>query len=131
MADSATGGNALREPVQAALRRVYDPELPVNIYDLGLIYGLEIDAGGAVRIRMTLTTPNCPVAGSLPATVADQVRQVAGVTDVQVELVWDPPWSRERMSPAARLQLNLDLDDRPVPGGPRMYQLRTPRSSKQ
>lgn len=91
-----------------ALRTVYDPEIPVNIYDLGLIYGLEIDADNRrVHIRMTLTAPGCPVAQTFPATVADAVRQLAGIDDVGVELVWDPPWSRESMSEAARLELGL------------------------
>ncbi len=98
----------LAERVTEALRTIYDPELPVNIYDLGLIYGLETTAEGAVHIRMTLTTPACPVARSLPAQVEKKVRAVAGVTDVKLELVWDPPWSKARLSPAARLQLGLD-----------------------
>jgi FeS assembly SUF system protein len=101
--------NATLEPaVIAALRTVRDPELPLNIYDLGLIYGLEIAPTGAVSIRMTLTTPNCPVAGVLPGQVERAVRATPGVTEVHVTLVWDPPWSRERLTPAARLQLGLD-----------------------
>ena len=91
-----------------ALKQVYDPEIPVNIYDLGLVYGLDADeAEGRVDIRMTLTAPGCPVAQTFPATVADAVYLVSGVNDVHVELVWDPPWSRERMSDAARLQLGM------------------------
>ncbi len=90
------------------LRLVYDPEIPVNIYDLGLIYGIAIDpASGRVHIRMTLTAPGCPVAQSFPETVADIVRQVPGVEDVEVEMVWEPPWSRDMMSEAARLELGL------------------------
>jgi FeS assembly SUF system protein len=90
------------------LRLVYDPEIPVNIYDLGLIYGIDIDpASGRVHIRMTLTAPGCPVAQSFPETVADIVRQVPGVEDVEVEMVWEPPWSRDMMSEAARLELGL------------------------
>ncbi|HET9645480.1 MAG TPA: SUF system Fe-S cluster assembly protein [Burkholderiaceae bacterium] len=94
--------------VIAALRTVYDPELPVNIYDLGLIYGLDVDAAaGKVQIRMTLTAPGCPVAQSFPATVEDAVEAVEGVNEARVELVWDPPWSRDRMSEAARLNLGM------------------------
>lgn len=91
-----------------ALRTVFDPEIPVNIYDLGLVYGLDVDeAEGRVEIRMTLTAPGCPVAQTFPATVEDAVFCVCGVNEVHVELVWDPPWSRERMSDAARLQLGM------------------------
>lgn len=91
-----------------ALRTVYDPEIPVNIFDLGLVYGLDVDAdAGRIAIRMTLTAPGCPVAQTFPATVEEAVFSVAGVNDVHVELVWDPPWSRERMSDAARLQLGM------------------------
>lgn len=97
----------LKDKVIEALRTCFDPEIPVNIYELGLIYGLEIDAAGAVDIKMTLTAPNCPVAGSLPAEVARKVREVAGVSDVKVELVWDPPWNQSRLSQAALLQLGL------------------------
>lgn len=94
--------------VKAALATVYDPEIPVNIYDLGLIYALESDpANGRVHVRMTLTAPACPVAQTFPETVAAAVRAVPGVGEVTVELVWDPPWSRELMSEAARLQLGL------------------------
>jgi FeS assembly SUF system protein len=97
----------LRERVIAALREVYDPELPVNIYDLGLIYGLEIDPAGRVVIRMTLTAPGCPVAQSFPGFVEHAVRQVEGVSAAQVELVWDPPWCQDQMSEAARLELGM------------------------
>ncbi len=94
--------------VIAELRNVYDPEIPVNIYDLGLIYGLEVDeATGVIHVRMTLTAPACPVAESLPETVEYVVRQVEGVSEADVELVWEPPWSQERMSEAARLQLGM------------------------
>jgi FeS assembly SUF system protein len=98
----------LREQVIEALRRVYDPEIPVNIYDLGLVYELNLDEAGKVHIRMTLTAPNCPVAGSLPAEVEARVRAVNGVSDVKVELVFDPPWTPSRMSDAAKLQLGFD-----------------------
>ena len=108
----------LREQVIQAIRKCYDPEIPVNIYELGLVYGVEIDAAGAVSIQMTLTSPNCPVAGSLPLDVETKVRAVPGVADVKVELVWDPPWTPAKMSDAAKLALGMDLDT-PVagPGG--------------
>jgi FeS assembly SUF system protein len=98
---------ALEQRVIAALRTVYDPEIPVNIYDLGLVYELTVQATGAVHIRMTLTAPGCPVAQTFPGKVEATVRSVPGVTDAEVELVWDPPWSRERMSEAARLELGM------------------------
>jgi len=97
----------LEARVIAALRTVFDPEIPLNIYDLGLIYELDVASDGDVDIRMTLTAPGCPVAQTFPATVADAVRLVEGVTHVNVELVWEPPWSRELMSEAARLQLGM------------------------
>lgn len=90
-----------------ALRTVYDPEIPVNIYDLGLIYDLDVASDGKVDIRMTLTAPGCPVAQTFPGVVGDAVAAVEGVTDVDVELVWEPPWSREMMSEAARLHLGM------------------------
>lgn len=98
----------LNDDVIAALRTVYDPELPVNIYDLGLIYETGADAAGNVNVRMTLTAPSCPVAGSLPGEVERKLRAVPGVTDVKVELTFDPPWSPERMSRAAKLSLGFD-----------------------
>lgn len=98
---------ALEERVIAALRSVFDPEIPVNIYDLGLIYELKADSSGSVSIRMTLTSPACPVAGSLPGEVQSRVRAVSGVTSANVELVWDPPWSMSRMSDEAKLQAGL------------------------
>jgi FeS assembly SUF system protein len=97
----------LREEVIAALRTIYDPEIPVNIYDLGLIYDLEIDGQGDVAIRMTLTAPACPVAQTFPETVASRLREVPGVAGARVELVWDPPWSIERITDDVRLQLGL------------------------
>lgn len=106
--DSAPGEmNDLKDQVVGALRGVFDPEIPVNIYDLGLIYELDIDAEGDVRVQMTLTAPGCPVAQTFPATVEQAVRAVPGVKDAAVELVWDPPWSSERMSEAAKLQLGM------------------------
>lgn len=95
------------EQLITALRTVYDPEIPVNIYDLGLIYAMRIGSGGAVEIDMTLTAPACPVAGTLPRTVEDAVRQVPGVTSAKVELVWDPPWTQDRLSDEARLELGM------------------------
>lgn len=98
---------SLREQVVEALRGVYDPEIPVNIYDLGLVYKLDVGDAGMVNIDMTLTAPGCPVAQTFPGTVECAVRCVPGVSDVHVELVWDPPWTQERMTEAARLQLGL------------------------
>ena len=107
-ATSVPAPQGLEGRVIAALRTVYDPELPVNIYDLGLVYALDVDeAAGKVQIRMTLTAPGCPVAQTFPATVEDAVEAVQGVNEARVELVWDPPWSRDRMSEAARLDLGL------------------------
>jgi len=99
--------NALEQRVIQALRTVYDPEIPVNIYDLGLVYELQVDDAGAVMIRMTLTAPGCPVAQTFPGTVEQAVKSVPGVTDARVELVWDPPWSRELISEATRLELGM------------------------
>jgi FeS assembly SUF system protein len=104
---------SLREQVIAALRKVRDPELPVSVYDLGLIYAVEADLNGAVAILMTLTAPNCPTAGSLPGEVERAVRAIPGVTDVCVQLTFEPPWSKERMSPAVRLFLGTE--DSPGP----------------
>jgi FeS assembly SUF system protein len=98
----------LRDQVVKVLKTVYDPEMPVNIYELGLIYGVDVDEAGTVAVRMTLTAPNCPVAGSLPAEVERAVRSVAGVTAARVELTFDPPWSKDRMSEAAKLALGLE-----------------------
>ncbi len=90
------------------LRTIYDPEIPVNIYDLGLVYGVHLADDGNAHIRMTLTSPACPVAGSLPPQVERAVAGITGVTGCQVEVVWDPPWSPDRISEAARLQLGID-----------------------
>ncbi len=97
----------LRPRIVEALKSVYDPEIPLNIYDLGLIYGFEIDGDGNVEIAMTLTAPGCPVAGSLVKQVADAVGDVEGVAKSHVSLTWDPPWSKDRMSEAALLELGL------------------------
>jgi FeS assembly SUF system protein len=91
----------------AAIKTVFDPEIPVDIYELGLVYALEIGASGSVKVEMTLTTPNCPSAQELPAQVEEAVRGVAGVTEASVEIVWDPPWDQSRMSEDARLALNM------------------------
>ena len=99
--------DTLEAQVIDALRGVYDPEIPINIYDLGLIYKLDVDTTGIVNIQMTLTAPGCPVAQTFPGTVECAVKCVPGVTDAHVEIVWDPPWTQERMSEAARLQLGL------------------------
>lgn len=106
-AEQPAVGEDLEAEIVAALRTVNDPEIPVNIYDLGLIYEVDISLGGQVDIRMTLTAPACPVAGMMPGMVEAAVRRVPGVSDVQVELVWDPPWTRDRMTEEAQLQLGL------------------------
>jgi FeS assembly SUF system protein len=97
----------LREHIIAALKTVFDPEIPVNIYDLGLIYDIAINDEQHAHIQMTLTTPGCPVAQTFPGTVEQAVNQVQGVSDCTVELVWDPPWTQERMTEAARLELGI------------------------
>lgn len=97
----------LREQIIEVLQGIFDPEIHVNIYDLGLIYRLDVDDAGHVSLDMTLTTPGCAVAQSLPDSVAEAIRQVPGVTDVQLEVVWDPPWGREHLSESAKLVLGL------------------------
>lgn len=97
----------LEAQVVEALRSCFDPEIPVNIYDLGLIYDVKVDAAGAVEIRMTLTSPHCPVAQSLPAEVQAKVKEVPGVTEAKVDVVWEPPWDPAKMSEAAKLQLGM------------------------
>ena len=97
----------LKEKVILEIKKIYDPEIPVNIYELGLIYNIDIDEKNKVNIDMTLTSPNCPVAESLPNSVKDSVLKVDGVSDVNLKLVWDPPWGKDRMSEAAKLELNL------------------------
>ena len=99
---------ALTERVIAQLRTVFDPEIPVNIYDLGLIYHIQIlDNSKRVHVQMTLTSPGCPVAQTFPGTVEMAVKQLEGVSDCTVELVWDPPWTQDRMTEAARLELGM------------------------
>lgn len=106
-ADDVTKVEDLRVRVIEALRTCYDPEIPVNIYDLGLVYDLDVDAAGKVTVRMTLTSPSCPVAELLPAEVGSRIEAIDGVTDVYVHIVWDPPWTRESLSEAAKLQLGI------------------------
>ena len=103
---SAEQPPSLEEQVTDALRTVYDPEIPVNIYELGLVYGIDIQ-GGAVAIRMTLTSPGCPVAGALPLEVESKLRDIPGVTSATVEIVWDPPWNPDMISEAGKLQLGM------------------------
>jgi FeS assembly SUF system protein len=98
---------AIRQRVIEQLQTVYDPEIPVNIYELGLIYDVEVDDDGSTRIRMTLTTPMCPAAEELPPEVETKARTVEGVTSVQLDLVWDPPWNPSMMSEAAKLELGM------------------------
>ena len=97
----------LKDKVISEIKKIYDPEIPVNIYELGLIYKIEIDDDKKVDIEMTLTSPNCPVAESLPHSVKDNILKVDGIKDVNLNLVWDPPWSKDKMSEAAKLELNL------------------------
>ena len=99
--------NGLKEKVIEEISKIYDPEIPVNIYDLGLIYKVEIDEKNKVKVEMTLTSPNCPVAESLPNNVKENIMKVEGVADVDLKLVWDPPWNKDKMSEAAKLELNL------------------------
>ena len=97
----------LKDKIVAEIKKIYDPEIPVNIYELGLIYDIVVQKDNSVKIKMTLTTPNCPVAESLPKEVKDSIIQVKEVNDVDLELVWDPPWDKSMMSEAAKLELNL------------------------
>ncbi|MGD8376676.1 MAG: DUF59 domain-containing protein [Acidobacteriota bacterium] len=108
---AATGGQEsspeIEEKVVEVLKTCFDPEIPVNIYELGLIYEILAGVDGRVQVKMTLTSPMCPVAGSLPGEVEQKIRAVPEVEDVKVELVWDPPWEPSKMTEAARLQLNM------------------------
>ena len=97
----------LKEKIIGEIKKIYDPEIPVNIYDLGLIYDVKVDDKNNVDVKMTLTTPNCPVAESLPMEVENTVKEVKEVNKVNLELVWDPPWDKSMMSEAAKLELNL------------------------
>ena len=97
----------IKNKVIEAIRKIYDPEIPVNIYELGLIYKIEVDEKNKVNVDMTLTSPNCPVAESLPKDVKDNIMKIEGISDVNLNLVWEPPWDKEKMSEAAKLELNL------------------------
>ncbi len=107
MAELNTQEERTLDAIKMVMKTVFDPEIPVNIYDLGLIYGVDINEEGVVDVKMTLTSPMCPVAEELPAEVETKVRGVQGVTKVNLELVWDPPWSPDSMSEAAKLDLNF------------------------
>jgi FeS assembly SUF system protein len=106
LAPTEPGGD-LYEAVIAALKEIFDPEIPVNIYDLGLIYGVDITPEGGVAVTMTLTTPHCPVAESMPGEIELRVASVPGVRDAEVNLVWDPPWDPQKMSDEAKLELGM------------------------
>ncbi len=97
----------LKDKIITEVKKIYDPEIPVNIYDLGLIYNIEIKNDNEAYIEMTLTSPNCPVAESLPKSVKDNILKIEGVEDVDLKLVWNPPWTKDKMTEAAKLELNL------------------------
>lgn len=104
---SASSSPEIENGVVEVLKTVFDPEIPVNIYEMGLIYDIDIQEGGAVKVKMTLTSPGCPVAGTLPVEVKNKIEGVPGVTSADVEIVWDPTWNPSMMSEAARLQLGM------------------------
>ncbi len=106
-ADTPVDVDALKARITEVLRNIYDPEIPVNIYDLGLIYGLDVNEKGEVKVTMTLTAPGCPVAQTFPGMVEATVLAVDGVKDAKVELTWEPPWTREMMSEVAQVQLGM------------------------
>ena len=97
----------IKNKVIEVVKKIYDPEIPVNIYELGLIYKIDVDEKNKVNVDMTLTSPNCPVAESLPKQVKENILKVEGVSDVNLNLVWEPPWNKDKMSEAAKLELNL------------------------
>ena len=99
--------NEIKVKIIDEIKKIYDPEIPVNIFELGLIYKIEVINNKKVLIEMTLTSPNCPVAESLPNSVKENILKIAGVEDVELKLVWDPPWTKDKMSEAAKLELNL------------------------
>lgn len=105
--NQAADGGEIMEKIIAVLKTCYDPEIPVDIYELGLVYDIDVTSSGAVALKMTLTSPMCPVAESLPPEVEARIKKVPGVTEASVEVVWDPPWSMEMMSEAAKLQLGM------------------------
>ena len=128
MADSPQDNSAApvtEETIVEVLRTVFDPEIPVSIYDLGMIYNIQVE-NSEVPVRMTLTTPACPVAGTLPGQVETRIKAIEGVNDATVELVWDPPWTPEKMSEAAKLQLNMDISS-PPPNPPSFFNVNPPR----
>ena len=97
----------LKDKVVAEIKKIYDPEIPVNIYELGLIYDVTVDQNNNVYVKMTLTSPNCPVAESLPNEVKNSIKEIKGVSEVELDFVWDPPWDKSMMSESAKLELNL------------------------
>ena len=97
----------LKDQIIAEIKKMYDPEIPVNIYELGLIYDIKVENKNTAKVKMTLTSPNCPVAESLPKEVKDSIMQVEGIDKVDLDLVWDPPWDKSMMSESAKLELNL------------------------
>jgi len=97
----------IKSKIIEVVKKIYDPEIPVNIYELGLIYKIDVDEKNNVNVDMTLTSPNCPVAESLPNEVKENIKKVEGVSDVNLNLVWEPPWDKDKMSEAAKLELNL------------------------
>jgi FeS assembly SUF system protein len=97
----------LKDQIIAEIKKIYDPEIPVNIYELGLIYDIKVENKNTAKVKMTLTSPNCPVAESLPKEVKDGIMQVEGIDKVNLDLVWDPPWDKSMMSESAKLELNL------------------------
>ena len=107
MTDQKFDPNVIGEKIITTIKTIFDPEIPVDIYELGLIYDIMVNENFDVKILMTLTTPNCPVAESLPKEVKDGAMQVEGIEDVDLELVWEPPWNKDMMSEAAKLELNL------------------------
>ena len=121
MTEEAANGNGLHDQVVDVLKTCYDPEIPVDIYELGLIYKIDVEDGGKVAVDMTLTSPACPVAGTLPPEVEAKISRLDGVSNVRVDLVWDPPWNPDRMSEAgqaqARLPLGREGERRPVLAG--------------
>jgi len=98
---------SIKEKVIEEIKKIFDPEIPVNIYELGLIYKIEVNENNKVNVDMTLTSPNCPVAESLPNDVKESIKKIEGVSDVKLNLVWEPPWTKDKMSEAAKLELNL------------------------
>ena len=98
----------IKDRIIEEVKKIFDPEIPVNIYELGLIYKIDVDEKNNVNIDMTLTSPNCPVAESLPNDVKEKIKKIEGVSDVKLEIVWEPPWTNDKMSEAAKLELNLN-----------------------